>query len=121
MHIFSDHTCPLQPQNCTSSGLQAEWLARTLSGLSKLQNDDLEQEAMEAEVRAFQTFARSWMPPTSFRSALVLLHQLHYYDQLLRDMGEEPSRKGNIVTEYLGSYYGRDYNGIIGRPVGGHA
>jgi dimethylaniline monooxygenase (N-oxide forming) len=103
--------------NCTSSGLQAEWLARTLAGVSKLQNNDLEHEAMAAEVHAFKTFARSWMPPTSSRSGLVLLHQLHYYDQLLRDMGEEPSRKTNIVTEYLGSYYSRDYNGIIGRPV----
>lgn len=105
--------------NSTCSGLQAEWLARKLAGISKLQNNDLEYEAMVAEVHAFQTYARSWMPQTSSRSALVLLHQLHYYDQLLRDMGEESSRKSNIVTEYLGSYYSRDYNGIIGH--GGHA
>ena len=76
---------------------------------------------MAAEVRAFQSFARSWMPPTSSRSALVLLHQLHYYDQLLKDMGEKPSRKSNMVAEYLGSYYSRDYNGIVGRPDAGRA
>lgn len=107
--------------NCTCSGLQAEWLARTLAGKSKLQKDDLNPEAMAAEVRAFQSFARSWMPPTSSRSALVLLHQLHYYDQLLKDMGEKPSRKSNMVAEYLGSYYSRDYNGIVGRPDAGRA
>ena len=37
------------------------------------------------------------------------------------DMGEKPSRKSNMVAEYLGSYYSRDYNGIVGRPDAGRA
>ena len=104
--------------NCTSSGLQAEWLARLLAGKSKLHTTDVTPEVMLDEVRAFQSFARSWMPSTPSRSGLVLLHQLHYYDQLLQDMGEKPSRKSNIVAEYLGSYYSKDYNGIVGLPAG---
>jgi dimethylaniline monooxygenase (N-oxide forming) len=99
--------------NCTSSGLQAEWLARTLAGETK---QDLSEDAMKKEAYAFRDFARSWMPETTSRQALVLLHQLHYYDQLLTDMGENPSRKSNIIAEYLGSYYGADYNNIVGRP-----
>lgn len=99
--------------NCTSSGLQAEWLARTVAGEA---GAELSEETMAEEAKAFRDFARSWMPATSSRLALVLLHQLHYYDQLLEDMGENPSRKSNPVTEYLGSYYSRDYNGIVGRP-----
>jgi dimethylaniline monooxygenase (N-oxide forming) len=102
--------------NVTSSGLQAEWLARLLSGHEAMkQTASLGEKAMEHEAQALQTFARSFMPETSSRSSLVLLHQLHYYDQLLTDMGENPSRKSNPVAEYLGSYYCRDYNDIVGR------
>ena len=61
--------------NCTCIGLQAEWLAQTLASKSKLQKDDLNPDAMVAEVHAFQSLAHSWMPPTLSRSALVLLHQ----------------------------------------------
>jgi hypothetical protein len=100
--------------NCTASGLQAEWLARTLSGETKAV--DLSEEAMAREACVLRDFARSWMPETSSRLALVLLHQLHYYDQLLEDMGENPARKSNPMAEYFGSYYSRDYNGIVGRP-----
>jgi cation diffusion facilitator CzcD-associated flavoprotein CzcO len=100
--------------NCTNSGLQAEWLARTLAGETK---QNLNEEMMAAEAQAFEDFARSWMPETSSRSGLVLLHQLHYYDQLLLDMGENPSRKSNPVSEYLGSYYSRDYNNIVSRTI----
>ncbi|CAB9529335.1 monooxygenase [Seminavis robusta] len=99
--------------NCTASGLQAEWLARTLAGET---NADLSEEAIALEVSAFRDFARSWMPSTSARSGLVLLHQIHYYDQLLEDMGEDPARKSNPISEYLGCYYGKEYNGIVGQP-----
>jgi dimethylaniline monooxygenase (N-oxide forming) len=101
--------------NCTNSGLQAEWLARLLSGHEAMkQTSSLDEKAMNDEAYALQIFARSFMPETSSRSALILLHQLHYYDQLLTDMGEDPSRKSNPVAEYLGSYYSCDYNNIVG-------
>lgn len=100
--------------NCTNSGLQAEWLARTMAGETA---QNLNEEFMAAEALAFRDFARSWMPETTSRSGLVLLHQLHYYDQLLHDMGENPSRKSNPVAEYLGSYHSRDYDNIVGRTV----
>ena len=100
--------------NCTSYGLQAEWLARTLAGETSI---FLSEEEMTRESQAFRDFARSWMPATASRAGLVLLHQLHYNDQLLEDMGENPSRKSNPVAEYLGSYYSQDYNGIVGNPA----
>ena len=53
------------------------------------------------------------MPETSKRGMLVLLHQTHYHDQLLRDMGEKPHRKGGIA-EFVMPYESADYNGIMG-------
>jgi hypothetical protein len=44
----------------------------------------------------------------------VLIHQTHYHDQLLRDMGLSRLRKGNIASEYLMSpYEPADYDGIM--------
>ena len=102
--------------NSTAYALQAEWLARTLASETQVQ---LSKEEMTRETNAFRDFARSWMPATASRSSLVLLHQIHYYDQLLSDMGENPSRKSNPVSEYLGCYYSSDYDGIVGRPAQG--
>jgi hypothetical protein len=47
---------------------------------------------------------------------LVLLHQTHYHDQLLRDMGENPHRKGGLA-EFFMPYKPADYNGIMGGSV----
>jgi dimethylaniline monooxygenase (N-oxide forming) len=100
--------------NCTNSGLQA----RLLSGDKAMKRTRcLGEKAMNDEAQTLQTFARSFMPETPSRSSLVLLHQLHYYDQLLTDMGENPSRKSNPMAEYLGSYYSSDYNNIVGRTA----
>jgi cation diffusion facilitator CzcD-associated flavoprotein CzcO len=94
--------------NISTYGLQAEWLARYLTG-------DLVSGSIPnpKEIEERKAWARSWMPDTSNRGMLVLLHQTHYHDQLLRDMGENPSRKGGIA-EYIMPYEPADYNGIMG-------
>jgi dimethylaniline monooxygenase (N-oxide forming) len=94
--------------NVSTYGLQAEWLARKLKG-------DLlgGSTPCQEETRKRREWARSWMPETSKRGMLVLLHQTHYHDQLLRDMGEKPHRKGGIA-EFVMPYESADYNGIMG-------
>jgi dimethylaniline monooxygenase (N-oxide forming) len=98
--------------NISSYGLQAEWLAR------KIVTHALPpQEERAAEIAVRKQWARSWMPKTSGRASLVLLHQTHYHDQLLRDIGERPLRKSNLLSEYLMPYVSQDYNGIVGMPL----
>jgi hypothetical protein len=59
---------------------------------------------------------RSWMPETTSRASLVLLHQTHYHDSLLRDMCIAHRRKGpNWVAELFAPYQGGDYDGIFGQ------
>jgi len=103
--------------NIMTHGLQAEWLARKLSG-SKNPAFGASLEAMEAEVETLKEWKRSWMPKTSSRGSLVLLHQTHYHDQILKDMGVEHRRKWpNVFAEFLMPYEPMDYNGIVGTPM----
>jgi cation diffusion facilitator CzcD-associated flavoprotein CzcO len=96
--------------NITTHGLQAEWLARLLTGKVALPAP----EAMEAAVRDHTSWARGWMPETSSRSNLVLLHQIHYHDRILKDMGVPHRRKGaNVLAELFMPYQPRDYDGIL--------
>jgi cation diffusion facilitator CzcD-associated flavoprotein CzcO len=94
--------------NISTYGLQAEWLARYLTG-DLLSGATPNREAIEER----KAWARSWMPHSSKRGMLVLLHQTHYHDQLLRDMGENPRRK-SMLAEYIMPYEPADYNGIMG-------
>jgi hypothetical protein len=52
------------------------------------------------------------MPETKSRANLVLLHQIHYHDSLLADMGISSSK--NCLAELLMPYTPWDYDGIIG-------
>ena len=97
--------------NVITHGLQAEWLARLLAGLHALPP----REAMARAVSEHAAWARSWMPATPSRASLVLLHQTHYHDALLRDMGVPHRRKGNPLAELFMPYRPRDYDGIVGK------
>jgi len=99
--------------NISSYGLQAEWLARHLTG-DLIHGDTLSQETMREEIEARKEWARSWIPESSNRGNLVLLHQTHYHDKLLKEMGENPHRKSNIFSEYFMPYECADYSGIMG-------
>ncbi|KAG7337419.1 monooxygenase domain protein [Nitzschia inconspicua] len=101
--------------NISSYGIQAEWLARYLCNeLVEVPTED----CVSKDIEARKEWARSWMPAVPNRGMNILLHQTHYHDQLLRDMGENPHRKSNPLSEYLMPYEPADYNGIMGgRPI----
>lgn len=100
--------------NIATHGLQSEYLAYVLKGRVALP----EPPAMAAAVEAHKSWARGFMPRTSCRGALVLLHQVHYHDGLLRDMGIPHRRKGaNVLAELFMPYQPADYNGVL-TPAG---
>jgi cation diffusion facilitator CzcD-associated flavoprotein CzcO len=101
--------------NISSYGLQAEWIARNLTGrlVSGGTFSETAPTSMKDEIEARKSWARSWMPASKNRGMQVLIHQTHYHDQLLRDMGLSPLRKGNIASEYLMPYVPADYDGIM--------
>jgi dimethylaniline monooxygenase (N-oxide forming) len=101
--------------NISTYGLQAEWLARNLTeGLVSGGTTSTGGETVKEEIETRKKWARSFMPESANRGMLVLLHQAHYHDQLVRDMGLNPLRKGNFVSEYLMPYAPADYDGIVG-------
>lgn len=95
--------------NICGSALQAEWIARVLQGEIALPSKDV----MQNEVERSKLWARSWIPEHGQRSNQVMLHQIHAWDDLLRDMGVNPKRKSNRLAEFFMPYLPRDYNGII--------
>jgi dimethylaniline monooxygenase (N-oxide forming) len=94
--------------NIATHYLQAEWLAGLLSGKFKLPS----QEAMASEVESFKAWKREWMPNTPSRANLVLLHQVHYHDALLEDLGLSGKRKSNPLLEVFAPYEPQDYAGV---------
>lgn len=96
--------------NIMTHGLHAEYLCRVMKNLLPLPTE----EVMKEEVETMKAWKRHWMPQTGSRASLVLLHQTHYHDQLLRDMGESPGRKCWFLSELFCPYEPMDYNGIIG-------
>ncbi|KAK9809718.1 hypothetical protein WJX73_009349 [Symbiochloris irregularis] len=69
--------------------VQSEWLARLLKGDVQLP-DQTTMAASIAENRRWRQF----MPQTNQRAGKTFMYQLPYFDELLRDMGENPYRKG---------------------------
>ena len=104
--------------NITTYGLQAEWLARYLTGnLVSGGTSETTAQHMKDEIETRKHWARSWMPDTTNRGMLLLIHSTYYHDQLLRDMGLNPLRKSNFLSEYLMPYESADYDGIMGNAV----
>ena len=94
--------------NISGYGLQAGWLSKFWTGEINANKDD-----MESEVKDTKAWKRKWMPATPSRSSLVLLHQIHFYDRLLRDMGHKVGRKSNILSEWFMPYESRDFDGVL--------
>ena len=94
--------------NITGYGLQAAWLSKLWAGEIDANKDD-----MESEVNEVKEWKRKWMPNTPSRSSLVLLHQIHWYDRIMRDIGLKPGRKSNILSEMFMPYESGDYHGVL--------
>lgn len=53
---------------------------------------------MQQNIDDQKIWKRKIMPPTKSRAARLLLHMLHYHDELLEDLGVSPLRKGLSTT-----------------------
>jgi hypothetical protein len=92
--------------------VQARWLAELVAGRFALPGRD----AMLAEIAETKAWKRSWMPFSAARGARLLLHMLHYHDELLRDFGANPLRKRGVLAplkELLFPYQSSDYRTIV--------
>jgi len=97
--------------NISSYGIQAAWVAKMWAG----EIPTPAAKEMEEEITANKAWKRKWMPLTTSRASLVLLHQTHFHDMLLKDMGLPHRRKGaNVFAEFFAPYAPADYKGVIG-------
>jgi len=101
--------------NITTPSIQARWLVELLAGHHKLPG----KQEMQAEIKKMQDWKRLTMPNAGpARAYMMQTHQIHYYDQLLKDMGASIRRKtGNIfmraVKEIFDPYRPRDFCSIL--------
>ncbi len=92
--------------------LQARWLAELLKGTFSLPA----HAEMIDEIARMKQWKRRWMPFNSSRGARVLLHQMSYHDEILRDFGVDPLRKRGLfapVKELFAPYQSSDYSDIV--------
>jgi len=97
--------------NITTASVQARWLAEMIHrGLPP-------KDVMEADILEKKTWKRSTMPHAGHaRAYMVQTHQVHYYDELLRDMDASIHRKRGLfkaVKEFFDPYRPRDYDTIV--------
>lgn len=101
--------------NITTASIQARWLVEMLAGTFKLPGKKEMVEAIN-EMKAWKT---KEMPNAgAARAYMIQTHQVHYYDQLLKDIGVSIRRKqGNPVfaalKEVFDPYRPRDYATVI--------
>ncbi|MEE8511433.1 MAG: FAD-dependent oxidoreductase [Acidiferrobacterales bacterium] len=92
--------------------LQARWLAELIAGRHAVPS----RESMLAEIAQLKVWKRGWMPFSASRGARLLLHMLHYHDELLQDFGANPLRKRGILAplkELFVPYQPSDYRSIV--------
>merc|ERR1712061_933348 len=98
--------------NILTQGLQALWLKQVLTGQVAFPS----LEAMEKMIEKEQAWKRSWMPKKGDRAAILQLHKMAYHDQLCRDMGVNPRRKGwNLLAEVFAPYSAADYTDLFAK------
>jgi dimethylaniline monooxygenase (N-oxide forming) len=98
--------------NVLTYSLQARWLGDLLAGKFGLPNPT----AMHREINALRDWKRRWMPPSQQRGARLILHMLHYHDELVRDIGATPLRKLGFfapLKELVAPYEPRDYRSVV--------
>ncbi len=92
--------------------LQARWLSELIKGRHQLPSRD----AMLRDIEDMKAWKQKWMPFSQARGARLLLHMLHYHDQLLEDFGANPLRKTGIfapLKEVFAPYEPNDYSTIV--------
>mmetsp|Transcript_28913 Transcript_28913/g.47988 ORF Transcript_28913/g.47988 Transcript_28913/m.47988 type:complete len:511 (-) Transcript_28913:748-2280(-) len=99
--------------NIMTHAIHAEYIASVVGGELVLPPADEQR----AEIETTKVWKRQWMPPTTSRASLVLLHQTHYHDSLMMDLGRNADRKGNLLATLFMPYYPSDYDGVITKPA----
>ncbi|MGD9602386.1 MAG: flavin-containing monooxygenase [Gammaproteobacteria bacterium] len=92
--------------------LQARWLADVLDGKHVLPA----KESMQEDIALQRAWKRQSMPFSRGRAARLLLHMLHYHDDLLVDLRVSPLRKKGWLApfkEVFAPYEPRDYREVV--------
>jgi dimethylaniline monooxygenase (N-oxide forming) len=92
--------------------LQARWLTDVFTGRVSLPP----VEDMHRNIEEMRTWKRSTMPFSRSRSARLIAHSLHYHDELLKDLGENPLRKKGLfapLKELIFPYQPADYAAVV--------
>jgi dimethylaniline monooxygenase (N-oxide forming) len=98
--------------NILTYSLQARWLGELLARRIALPSRDV----MHREIEALRQWKRRWMPSSQQLGARLILHMLHYHDELVRDIGASPLRKRGFfapLKEFIAPYEPRDYRSVV--------
>eukprot|EP00808_Paulinella_micropora_P029348 g15246.t1 len=95
--------------NILAYSIQARWLAELLAGTFQLPSE----QQMRQDVEKQKAWKRSFMPFSGERAIHIQTHQVHYYDQLIKDFRGRKQRKSNPLAEFFLPYHPRDYAGIV--------
>jgi len=99
--------------NITTASIQARWLCEALSGRAPLPS----VEVMNKEIEIQKDWKRTNMPNAGkARAYMMQTHQVHYYDELLKDMGANIRRKRGVfraLKEIFIPYGPADYDTIV--------
>jgi len=75
--------------NTLTHSIQAKWLLGLLQGSHELPD----RVVMLEEVEALKAWKREVLPMRNDRGSTIMLHQLHYHEELLEDLAEETCLK----------------------------
>jgi hypothetical protein len=107
--VFIGHAATVG--NMLTYSLQARWLGELIAGRHQLPS----REAMLENIAELKIWKRKIMPYSGARGARLMLHMLHYHDELLRDFGASPRRKTGLLAplkEVFSPYEPGDYHSI---------
>jgi len=99
--------------NITTASIQARWVCEALSGRAPLPS----AAEMNKEIDIQKAWKRENMPNAGrARAYMMQTHQVHYYDELLKDMGASIRRKTGVLRalkEIFMPYTPSDYGSIV--------
>jgi dimethylaniline monooxygenase (N-oxide forming) len=99
--------------------LQARWLTDLIAGNHRLPD----REYILRDIEDMKAWKRKWMPFSPGRGSRLLLHMLHYHDELLNDFGATRLRKTGILApfkEVFAPYQPNDYGVIVSGESANH-
>jgi len=92
-----------------TANVQAVWLLQLLEGRHSLPP----KQQMQAEIEEMKLWKRRVIPFQHDRGATIMMHQLYYHDELLRDLGQSHQLKQNRWLELWQPYLPVDYQSVV--------